>query len=77
MAFMTLRDFVRLSEPAKEEVIWVKGNLVTEEVIHGYKVAVYKVNNFFVEAYYDLKNDALIRLKGCVRSDLLPSLYAS
>lgn len=68
---MTLRDFHCLSEVGKDEAIVLKGDLVTEKLIHGYKVILYKIDNFFVEVYYDLRRDVVQKFKGCVRSDLL------
>lgn len=70
---MTLRDFNRLSEAGKDETVELKGSLLEETTIPGYKVALYKVDNFFVEVYYDLKRGVVHRFKGCVRSDLIYS----
>ena len=70
---MTLRDFSRLSEIGKDEVVSLKGDAVTEKVIPGYKVILYKVDDFFVEVYYDLRKEVVQRFKGCSRSDLLYS----
>lgn len=68
---MTLRDFVCLSETGKDELVCLKGNYVTEQIIHGYKVSLYQVDNFFIEVYYDLQKNNVRKYKGCVRSDLL------
>jgi hypothetical protein len=48
---MTLRDFNCLSEVGKDEAVSFKGTYVKEHLIPGYKVILYKVDNFFVEVY--------------------------
>ena len=68
---MTLRDFHRLSDEGKDEVVSLKGDALTEKVIPGHKIILYKVDNFFVEVYYDLKRQIVDKFKGCLRSDLL------
>jgi hypothetical protein len=70
---MTLRDFNCLSEVGKDEAVSFKGTYVKEHLIPGYKVILYKVDNFFVEVYFDSKEEKLRRFKGCVRSDILYS----
>lgn len=68
---MTLRDFYCLSEAGKDEVVGLKGDAITEKVIPGYKIILYKVDNFFVEVYYDLRRQIVQKFQGCLRSDLL------
>ena len=68
---MTLRDFSCLSEAGKDEVVSLKGDALTEKVIPGYRVILYKVDNFFVEVYYDLRREVIQKFKGCSRSDFL------
>lgn len=70
---MTLRDFSCLTEAGKDEVVSLKGDALTEKVIPGYKVILYKVDNFFVEVYYDLRRETVQKFKGCNQSDLLRS----
>jgi hypothetical protein len=68
---MTLRDFICLSDVGKDETVEFKGIRLKEKLVPGYKVILYKVDNFFVEVYYDLKQQVVQRFKGCARSDLL------
>ncbi len=68
---MTLRDFHCLSEAGKDEVVTLKGDAITEKVIPGHKIILYKVDDFFVEVYYDLRKQIAQKFKGCQRSDLL------
>jgi len=68
---MTLRDFSCLSEAGKDEVVSLKGDALTEKVVPGYRVILYKVDNFFVEVYYDLRREVIQKFKGCSRSDFL------
>ena len=68
---MTLRDCSCLSEAGKDEVVSLKGDALTEKVIPGYRVILYKVDNFFVEVYYDLRREVIQKFKGCSRSDFL------
>jgi hypothetical protein len=71
---MTLRDFSCLSAVGKDEAVNFKGTPLTEQIIPGYRVILYRIDNFYVEVYYDLKGNEIKRYKGCVRSDLM---YAS
>ena len=68
---MTLRDFVCLSEIGKDEVVCFKGTMLCENIIHGYRVILYRIDNFYVEVYYDLQKKTKPKFKGCVRSDML------
>ncbi len=68
---MTLRDFICLSDAGKDEAVEFKGERLTEKLVPGHKVVLYKIDNFFVEVYYDLKHEVVRRFKGCTRSDLL------
>lgn len=68
---MTLRDFNCLSEVGKDEAVSFKGTLLKEQLIPGFKVILYQVDNFYVEAYYDSKEEKLKKYKGCTRSDIL------
>lgn len=54
-------------------MVSLKGDALTEKVIPGYKVILYKVDNFFVEVYYDLRRKTVQKFKGCNQSDLLRS----
>lgn len=68
---MTLRDFNSLSEAGKDEMVSLWGDYLSEKMISGYHVMVYKINNFFVEVYNDKKGGPAKRFKGCVRTDVL------
>jgi len=68
---MTLRDFSCLSDVGKDEVVSLWGDVLTEKLVPGYKIILYKVDSFFVEVYVDLRRKAVQKIKGCLRSDLL------
>ena len=68
---MTLRDFSCLSHAGKDEVVSLWGDVLTEKLVPGYKIILYKVDSFFVEAYFDLRQKVVQRFKGCIRSDLM------
>jgi hypothetical protein len=68
---MTLRDFNCLSEVGKDEVVEFKGTFLTEKLVPGFKVVLYKIDNFFVEVYVDIRQEVVHHFKGCVRSDFL------
>ena len=67
---MTLRDFNQLNDLGKEEVVDLKGTVVTDRLEKRTQVVVYQVDNFYVEVHYDLLTDSVRRYKGCVRTDL-------
>lgn len=68
---MTLRDFSRLSEAGKDEMIALWGDYVTDNVIPGQRILLYKLDDFYVEVYYDFKEQKIKKYKGCLRSDLI------
>ena len=68
---MTLRDFSRMSEAGKDETILLWGDYVTDQVIPGQRIMLYRIDNFFVEVYYDFKQKCIKKYKGCHRSDLV------
>jgi hypothetical protein len=67
---MTLRDFNALSNLGKEEVLDLKGTIVTDRVEKGTQIVIYQVDNFYVEVHYDLITDSVRRYTGCVRTDI-------
>jgi len=68
---MTLRDFNCLSDVGKDETVSFKGTYIKDHLISGYKILLYKIDNFYVEVYLDSKEEKLRRYKGCIRSDML------
>lgn len=68
---MTLRDFSRLSEAGKDEMVTLWGDYLNDQVLPGQRVMLYKLDDFYVEVYYDFKQQKIKRYKGCVMSDLL------
>ena len=68
---MVLRDFICLSEAGKDEVVFLKGNYITDKIANGYRIILYKIDNFYVEVYQDIKENVIRKFKGCSRSDIL------
>ena len=67
---MTLRDFNGLSNLGKEEVLDLKGTVVSDRVEKGTQIVIYQVDSFYVEVHYDLITDTIRRYNGCVRTDI-------
>jgi len=67
---MTLRDFNGLSNLGKEEVLDLKGTVVSDRVEKGTQIVIYQVDNFYVEVHYDLITDTVRRYNGCVRTHI-------
>ncbi len=70
---MTLRDSSRMSEAGKDETIALWGDYVKDNVIPGHRVMLYKLADFYVEVYYDFKEQKIKKFKGCIQSDMLQS----
>lgn len=68
---MTLRDFNCMSEVGKDEAVCLKGDYLKEDIVPGYRIVLYKIDNFFVEVYYEVRANVIKKFKGCTRSDLL------
>ncbi|HYH13757.1 MAG TPA: hypothetical protein VD794_00965 [Flavisolibacter sp.] len=66
---MTLRDFNQLSTLSKEEVIDLKGTVVTDRMEKGTQIVIYQVESFYVEVHYDMLTNSIRRCKGCVPTD--------
>jgi len=67
---MTLRDFNQLSNLGKEEVLDLKGIVVTDRLEKRTQIVIYQIENFYVEVHYDLLTESVRRYKGCVRVDV-------
>ena len=68
---MTLRDFSRLSEAGKDEMIVLWSDYLKESIVPGHRVMLYKLDDFYVEVYFDFKEEKVKKYKGCLRSDML------
>jgi hypothetical protein len=68
---MTLRDFNCLSDAGKDEVVMLWGDYFTENVVPGYRVKVYKLDDFYVEVYFDSKTDRIKKFRGCTNTKAL------
>ena len=62
---MTLRDFTRLSNQGKTEVVELRGIELNEKVVPGFKVKVYQVDSFFVEVYHTVVDGLISRFRAC------------
>jgi len=66
---MTLRDFNQLSDLGKEEILDLKGTVITDRLEKRTQIVIYQVEGFYVEVHYDLLTESVRRYKGCVRTD--------
>jgi hypothetical protein len=66
---MTLRDFASLSEDSKTDVVELWGELLTEKVVPGYRVKVYRLYSFYVEVYHSTKDNRIARHRVCARRE--------
>lgn len=67
---MTLRDFNQLTDLGKEEILDLKGTVITDRLEKRTQIVIYQVENFYVEVYCDLLTECVRRYKGCIRTDL-------
>ena len=57
---MKLYEFSRLSEEEQYNTTWKIGVLVDQFIKEGISINLYAINEFFVEVYYDQKNNKSI-----------------
>jgi hypothetical protein len=51
---MTLDHFNKLDDIKQEEILIEEGVLIADRVYRGFKILLFQVNKFYVEAYYNL-----------------------
>jgi hypothetical protein len=59
---MTLYDFVRLNLDFRAEMVWERGELVTNAVDLIGASAFYSLDGFFVEVVYDQENNRIVEV---------------
>lgn len=57
---MTLYDFIRLDEMEQMDAVW-DGVLLGEREDEQYKIKLYQIDSFYVEAYYGKDNPSVVR----------------
>jgi hypothetical protein len=67
---MNVNEFNQLDELKKLDYIWNKSALVKDLSFPGYKLIYYQVEDFFVEAHYDLFTESITEIKGIVELPL-------
>lgn len=74
---ITLYDFLRMSEADQYEAAW-KGNYLGERQEDNLRIQCYSLVTFYVEVYYDRKENQIRRLRSFSRIEqLAPYLKAS
>lgn len=59
---MKAREFLSLSLMDKIKTLYEKGNFVVAIRYYGYKVNLYLLTNFYVEVFYNHKNDKIEKI---------------
>ena len=62
----TMRDFNRMTAAAQGELVDLWGELLTEKVVAGFYVKVYRLHSFFVEVYQSTRNGQVVRHRACI-----------
>ncbi|WP_035671732.1 hypothetical protein [Flavobacterium sp. 83] len=68
---MKLYEFSRLSEEEQYNTTWQIGVLVDQFIKEGIAINLYAINEFFVEVYYDQKNNKILYKKTFKHGELL------
>lgn len=68
---MTIYEYNHLEEGEKLEAIWEHGEMVGDTIVGEYKIDLYKVFYFYVELYYHMENNVLIRLRSFSNTERL------
>ena len=67
---MTLFEFDTSHEIEQAEAIW-RGSIISNREDNGYLILLYRINNFYVEAYYDTEYNTLHKFKSYACIDKL------
>lgn len=68
---MNLYEFTRLSEEEQYNTTWEIGVLVDQYIKDNVAINLYAINEFFVEVYYDQKNNKILYKKHFKQGELL------
>jgi hypothetical protein len=68
---MKLYEFSRLSEEEQYNTTWTIGILVDQFIKDSIAINLYAINEFFVEVYYDQKNNKILYKKTFKHGELL------
>ena len=68
---MTLYDYSELDEVKQHEVLWDHGVMVSDRTDAEHIIILYQMFSFYVELYYNLDYDRLIRLRSFSRLEFL------
>jgi hypothetical protein len=68
---MKLYEFSALSEEEQYNTTWEIGVLVDQFIKEGIAINLYAINEFFVEVYYDQKNNKILYKKTFKQGELL------
>jgi hypothetical protein len=60
---MTLYEFLILSEDEQFNTVWNKGVFVGQHIENEIAINLYSINEFFVEVYYDQKENKILYKK--------------
>jgi hypothetical protein len=60
---LTLYDFNGMDETAQAEAVFSEGVYVDDRDDSGLKVQLYRLDNFYVEVYYDPKENKITRYR--------------
>ena len=68
---MKLYEFLILSEEEQYNTTWEIGVIVDQFIKEGIAINLYAINEFFVEVYYDRKNNKILYKKTFKHGELL------
>jgi len=60
---MTLYQFNFLNESQQAETLWENGEHIGEREDHALTIALYQIDSFYVEVFYDQKQNAIKRFR--------------
>ena len=67
---MTIQQFLELNEMEKVCIIAQSGRLIAQRVDSGTRVFLYRIESFYVSAYYLIASDQLIEITAYIEIDL-------
>lgn len=60
---MTLKEFNSFDKIKQFQKVADEGSYISDRMLGGYRIALYKFNTFYVELYYHVEQNSLKKLK--------------
>jgi hypothetical protein len=68
---MTLYQFKVLKQQEQYQTVWDSGVYLTDRIVENNRFALYQIDSFYVEIFYNTNENKIISIKSFLSTDLL------